>query len=43
LDPDPTFQMVSNPSRIFLILFSINFILAFTFCNCVRLHITTRY
>ncbi len=48
-DPEPTFLMVSGPDpffgfyvNFFLIFFNINFTFVFPFCNCVRLHITTR-
>jgi hypothetical protein len=43
-DPDPTFQLVSNPStRFFLNILNSIFLFILPSCKCFRLHIMTRY
>ncbi len=43
-DPDPTFQLVQILQEFFLIFLNINFFtFVFSSCNCVRMHIMTRY
>ncbi len=43
VDPDPSFQMVWDPTWIFSSIFSTNFTFVSQSCKCVRLHIKTMY